>query len=103
LLKEAVRKDMKDQDSPTVFWDYCIERRARIHNLIAKANFKLHGSNPYTMALGEEETSPTSVDLAGMNGVTSENTLLPFPTNRMPWEACLGRKGEKVLRCANGC
>jgi len=53
-LKEAVRKDMKDQDSPMVFWDYCIERRARIHNLTAKANFKLHGSNPYTLTLGEE-------------------------------------------------
>jgi hypothetical protein len=26
---------MKDQDSPMVFWDYCIERRARIHNLTA--------------------------------------------------------------------
>jgi hypothetical protein len=54
LLKEAVRKDMKDQDSPMVFWDYCIERRARIHNLTAKPNFKLHGSNPYTLTLGEE-------------------------------------------------
>jgi hypothetical protein len=51
LLKEAVRKDMKDQDSPMVFWDYCIERRARIHNLTAKS---LHGSNPYTLTLGEE-------------------------------------------------
>jgi hypothetical protein len=54
LLKEAVRKDMKDQNSPMVFWDYCIERRARIHNLTAKPNFKLHGSNPYTLTLGEE-------------------------------------------------
>jgi hypothetical protein len=54
LLKEAVRKDMKGQDSPMVFWDYCIERRARVHNLTAKSNFKLHGSNPYTLALGEE-------------------------------------------------
>jgi hypothetical protein len=54
LLKEAVRKEMKDQDSPMVFWDYCIERRARIHNLTAKPNFKLHGSKPYTLTLGEE-------------------------------------------------
>jgi hypothetical protein len=30
LLKEAGRKDVKNQDSPMVFWDYCIERRARI-------------------------------------------------------------------------
>jgi hypothetical protein len=38
LLKEAVRKDMKHQDSPMIFWDYCIERRARIHNMTAKPN-----------------------------------------------------------------
>ena len=25
LLKEAVRKDMKDSDSPLKFWDYCAE------------------------------------------------------------------------------
>jgi hypothetical protein len=54
LLKEAVRKDMKEQDSPMVHLDYCIERRARIHNLTAKSYFKLHGSNPYTLTLGEE-------------------------------------------------
>ena len=54
LLKESVRKDMKEADSPMVFWDYCIERRARIHNLTAKSNFKLHGSTPYTVTTGEE-------------------------------------------------
>jgi hypothetical protein len=53
LLKEAVRKNMKDQDSPMVFSDYCTERRARIHNLTAKSNFKLQGSDPYTLTLGE--------------------------------------------------
>lgn len=54
LLKEAVRKDMREADSPMPFWDYCVERRARIHNMTAKSNFKLHGSNAYTMTTGEE-------------------------------------------------
>ena len=54
LLKEAVRKDMRESDSPMVFWDYCVERRARIHNLTAKSNFKLHGSNAHTVTTGEE-------------------------------------------------
>jgi hypothetical protein len=54
LLKAAARKDIKDQNSPMVSWDYCLERRARTHNLTAKSNFKLHGSNPYTLTLGEE-------------------------------------------------
>jgi hypothetical protein len=26
LIKEAVRKDMKDSNCPLAFWDYCVER-----------------------------------------------------------------------------
>ena len=40
LIKEAVRKDMKEANCPVVFWDYCVERRARINNLTAKDMFK---------------------------------------------------------------
>jgi hypothetical protein len=29
-----------------------------------------------------------------MNGVTTENTLLPFPTNRKSWGECLDHQGE---------
>jgi hypothetical protein len=29
LIKEAVRKDIKASNCPLVFWDYCVERRAR--------------------------------------------------------------------------
>jgi len=54
LLKEAVRKDMREEDSPLVFWDYCVERRARINNLTAKSNFKLHGTTAQTITTGEE-------------------------------------------------
>jgi hypothetical protein len=54
LIKEAVRKDMKEPDCPLAFWDYCIERRARINNLTAKTMFKLHGTNSHTALTGEE-------------------------------------------------
>ena len=54
LMKEAVCKDMREADSPLAFWDYCIERRARVHNLTAKDMFQLHGTNPYA-ALTKEE------------------------------------------------
>ena len=37
-----------------VLWDYCVERRARIHNMTAKGSFSLHGSNPHTITTGEE-------------------------------------------------
>ena len=54
LLKEAVRKDMRESNSPMILWDYCVERRARINNLMAKDNFKLHGTTPHTATLAEE-------------------------------------------------
>ena len=54
LLKEATHKDMHETDSPMVFWDYCLERRARINNLTAKNSFKLHGTNAYMALTGEE-------------------------------------------------
>ena len=54
LIKEAVRKNMKDSNSPLAFWDYCVEWRARINNLTAKNIFQLHGSNPHTALTGDE-------------------------------------------------
>jgi hypothetical protein len=54
LIKEAVRKDMKESNCPLVFWDYCVERRARINNLTAKSLFQLHGTNAHTALTGEE-------------------------------------------------
>ena len=54
LIKEAVRKDMHKLNSPLCFWDYCVERRARISNLTAKNAFRLHGSTPHTLTTGDE-------------------------------------------------
>ena len=54
LIKEAVRKDMHESNSPLCLWDYCVERRARINNLTAKNAFKLHGSTPHTVTTGDE-------------------------------------------------
>jgi hypothetical protein len=54
LIKEAVRKDMKSSGCPLAFWDYCVERRARINNLTAKGTFTLHGSNAYTATTSTE-------------------------------------------------
>ena len=54
LLKEAVQKDMHESDSPMSLWDYCVERWARINNLMVKGNFNLHGMTPHTATLAEE-------------------------------------------------
>ena len=54
LFKEGIRKDMRTANSPLVLWDYCAERKARIHNLTARGLFQLEGQNPYTATFGEE-------------------------------------------------
>ena len=45
---------MRESNSPLPFWDYCVERRARINNLTAKDAFKLHGETAHTATTGEE-------------------------------------------------
>ena len=45
---------MRMADSPLVFWDYCLERRTQIYNMTAWDHFKICGSNPHTMTMGEE-------------------------------------------------
>ena len=47
LIKEEVRKDMRESNSPFCFWDYCVERRARINNLTAKDATWNHSPHNY--------------------------------------------------------
>ena len=54
LMKEAVRKDMKESSCPLRFWDYCLERRVRIYNLTSRDHIKVCGSNPHTETFGEQ-------------------------------------------------
>ena len=54
LIKEALRKDMKSSNRPLAFWDYCVQQRARLHNMTSKENFKLRVTNPHTELTIEE-------------------------------------------------
>ena len=54
LLKEAVRKDMHASHSPMVLWDYAIERRAAIHNLVPRQLFQNNGLTPHAATFGSQ-------------------------------------------------
>ena len=54
LIKESIRKDIRESNCPLAFWDYCAERRARINNLTAKNLFQLEGRNAHFSVTGEE-------------------------------------------------
>ena len=52
LLKEAVRRDMRNSNSPMSLWCYCIERRAKIHNAVPRPLFQAQGQTPHTCTFG---------------------------------------------------
>eukprot|EP00957_Ditylum_brightwellii_P189436 14418835-Ditylum_brightwellii.AAC.1 len=45
---------MKESNCPLALWDYCVEQRSCINNLIAKDSFKLNGTTHHTALTGEE-------------------------------------------------
>jgi len=95
LIKEAVRKDMKDSNCPLVLWDYCVERRARINNLTAKDLFQLHGSNAYTSLTGEEGDISNLCQFKWYEWCYFRDDTKAFPLNREQLGRVLGpAKGE---------
>jgi len=52
LLKEAVRRDMRESNSLMSLWCYCIERRVKIHNAVPRPNFQNKGLSPYAATFG---------------------------------------------------
>ena len=95
LIKEAVRKDMKDSDCPLAFWDYCVERRARINNMTAKDLFQLHGSNAHTALTGDEGDISNLCNYKWYDWCYFRDHKNKFPFNREVLGRVLGpAKGE---------
>ena len=41
LIKKTSRKYMKESDCPIAFWEYCVERHARINKMMAEVYFNI--------------------------------------------------------------
>ena len=82
LLKEAVRKDMHESNSPMTLWDYCVEQQARINNLMAKDNFKLHGTTPHTATMAEEGDISSLCQFGWYEWCYYHEHTAAFPNNR---------------------
>ena len=52
LLKEAVRRDVRQSNSPMTLWCYCIEQRAKIQNAIPRPIFQAQGRSPHVCTFG---------------------------------------------------
>ena len=102
LLKEAVWKDMCESDSPMCLWDYCVERRARINNLTAKDNFKLHGTTPHTATLAEEGDISSLCQFGWYEWCYYREHTAAFPHNREVLGQVLGPAQGEGNEMANG-
>ena len=90
---------MRETNSPMSLWDYCVERQARINNLMAKDNFKLHGT---TQPWLRRVTYPAFASLDGMSGATIVNKQLLFPTIMKYLEESWALLEVKAMRWPNG-
>ena len=54
LLKEDSTRDLRTSNAPLVLWDYAIERRAMIHNLIPRPLFQNNGLTPHEVTFGSQ-------------------------------------------------
>mmetsp|Transcript_26699 Transcript_26699/g.37842 ORF Transcript_26699/g.37842 Transcript_26699/m.37842 type:complete len:775 (+) Transcript_26699:4067-6391(+) len=107
LLKEAVRKDMREANCPLVFWDYCIERQARINNLTVKDTFKMQGRNPQSIITGEEGDISNLCQYGFYDWVYYRDRTATFPFNKEVLGRVLGptEKGNEMCQMilkANG-
>ena len=90
LIIEAVRKDMCESNSPLCFWEYCVERRARINNLTAKDAFSIHGSTPHPLTTGDEGDISNLCQYAWYEGCYFRDQIAAFLNNKKVLGRILG-------------
>ena len=73
---------MHESNSPLVFWDYCVERRARINNLTAKDAFRLLGTTPHTITTGDKGEISNLYKYAWYEWCYFRDQTAAFPNNK---------------------
>ena len=73
---------MRASNSPMTLWDYCVERQARINNLMAKDNLKLHGTTPHTATLAEKGDISPLCQFGWYEWCYYHEQMAAFPHNR---------------------
>ena len=86
---------MRESNSPMTLWDYCVERRARINNLMVKDNFKLHRTTPHTATLAEVGDISSLFQFSWYEWCYYHEQMAAFPHNREVLGRVLGpARGE---------
>ena len=90
LLKESIRKDIRESGSPLRLWCYCAERRSSIFTLTAKNLFQLQGTNPYSATLGEMGDISSLCQFSWYEWVYFRQGSKAFPYLKEELGRCLG-------------
>ena len=98
LLKNGVRKDLRESNAPMILWDYCLERRMQIMNLTARNTHKLAGSNPYSVTFGGQADISNLVQYGWFEWVyyleDRNQSVHKFPRAIQKLGRCLGPSKE---------
>ena len=82
LMKEAIRKDMKEANCPLRFWDYCFECQVQIYNLTSRDHIKVCGSNPHMETFGEQGDISNLCQFRWYDWCYFQDLKAPFPHNQ---------------------
>ena len=84
-LKTETKDDLVSTDSPLCLWCYCIERRAKINNAIAKNIALLEGQVPNSMMTGQPTDISSLCEFGWYEWVKyrREGAQYPFPHERL--------------------
>ena len=87
VMKEVIKKDMREADSLLPFWDYCIER--------ARDHIKTRGMMPHTATTGAEGDIPNLCRYKWYDSCYYREHTVKFPHNQeVLWYVLGPARGE---------
>ena len=102
LMKEAVRKDMRETDSPLPFSDYCLERRIMIYNLTARDHTNVKGMMTHTATTGEEGDISNLCQYKWYDWCYYREHTANFHTTKRSLGVCWVLQEVRAMRCPSG-
>ena len=102
LIKEAVRKDMREANSPLFFGITMLRGKPGSITLQPRMHLDFMDALHTHLPLVMKETSLICVSMDSMNGVTSGIKLQHSPTTRKFWEEYLALPEELEMKWPNG-
>ena len=90
ILKDKVKRDMLVSNSPLVFCDYAIERRATIISSTVRSNYFLNGQTPYSRLTGEPTDISSIIEYDWYEWVIYRKEGVQFPFQHQKIGRALG-------------